>query len=363
MKEKKKSEPALCFVPEMLVDYLNKSSIRLLEPASFFMHGVCLLVDISGFTKLSSQFCDQGKAGIDDLQLATNGFMGQLVDIIYKFGGDIIKFAGDAIICIFSADFIPSADAKALRRSSFGSIASVDGREQHDLETCSVEYSVTINTPSSVSAEVVLRVMHCAKLLTDVQTDKLTVHVAMSCGEMCFGILGGFENRWECLISGPCIHQLSGCLDDAPSKHAVISRRCARTVKEAFASIESRSFEALTTALETSGGRYNFSILPLASGNYRIVDVVFAAAAEVTSLSYKTMVKFEWNDEERRVLVQQFVPLPIAEQLDRSSSLHYIAEIREVTTMFIKVCICLLRATVGIYTASVWAATCRRPFH
>lgn len=270
------------------------------------------------------------------LQLATNGFMGQLVDIIYKFGGDIIKFAGDAIICVFSADFTPSADTKALRRSSIGSFASFDEKEHHDMETNSIEYSVTINTPSSVSAEVVLRVMHCAKLLTEVQTDKLTVHVAMSCGEMCFGILGGFENRWECLISGPCIHQLSGCLDDAPSKHAVISRRCARTIKEALISVESKPFEALTAALETSGGRYDFSILPLASGNYRIVEVDYTLA-EATCASFKAKVKFEWNDEERSVLVKQFVPLPIAEQLDRGSSLHYMAEIREVTTMFMKV--------------------------
>ena len=94
--------PTLCFVPEILVDYIKQTEQEL-RPTSFFIHGVCLLVDISGFTKLSGDFCAEGKGGIDGLQLATNGYMGKLVEIIYSFGGDIIKFAGDAIICVFDS--------------------------------------------------------------------------------------------------------------------------------------------------------------------------------------------------------------------------------------------------------------------
>ncbi len=341
MNEKKRTEHALCFVPEMLVDYLNKSNIKILQPASFFLHGVCLLVDISGFTKLSGQFCDQGKAGIDDLQLATNGFMGQLVDIIYTFGGDIIKFAGDAIICVFTADFVPSTSNKPVRRSSMGSFATGMNEFMKNLakniETTSVEYSVSVNTRSSISAEVVLRVMHCAKLLTEVQTDKLTVHVAMSCGEMCFGILGGFENRWECLISGPCIHQLSGCLDDAPSKHAVMSRRCARIVREELPTDKNKPFEAIASELETSRGTYSFTLLPLVSGNCEIVAVTFTEQKTSRAVSVKETMRFEFRDSERNALIQPFVPVPIAEQLDNGTGLHFLAEIREVTTMFMKV--------------------------
>jgi hypothetical protein len=51
--------------------------------------------------------------------------------------------------------------------------------------------------------------MLCANTIREVRSDRLKVHVGMSCGEMCFGILGGVENSWECLISGPCIHELS----------------------------------------------------------------------------------------------------------------------------------------------------------
>lgn len=63
-----------------------------LKPFSLFLNAFVLLVDISGFTRLSGSYCSRGKAGIDDLQKATNGYMGQLVKVIYKHGGDIIKF-------------------------------------------------------------------------------------------------------------------------------------------------------------------------------------------------------------------------------------------------------------------------------
>ena len=191
-----------CFVPELLVCLLKQKiekyqehEIENLKPVSIFIRGVCLLVDISGFTKLSAEFCSLGKEGIDGLQLATNGYMGKLVEIIYSFGGDIMKFAGDAIICVFYNDMGQGLDNEI------------------------------------ISPGLVLRAIRCAEVLREVQTEKLSVHVAISCGEICFGILGGFENRWECLISGSCLEQLSDCLDDASSKQAVLTSECFEIIK------------------------------------------------------------------------------------------------------------------------------------
>ena len=327
------------------MDYINKRNRNDLEPASFFVHGVCLLVDLSGFTKLSGDFCEQGKSGIDSLQLATNGFMGKLVEIIYSFGGDIIKFAGDAIICVFSADFVSNIGAKVLRRSICGFESFKVNFEDLGSSSFEPDTSVSFGRTESVSADVILRVMHCARVLREVQTDKLTVHVAMSCGEMCFGILGGFENRWECLISGPCIHQLSGCLDDAPSKHAVMSAECVDILIEAninnsvnsvpFAQLKKESFKALASTLVTSGGEYKFEIVRLESLNYRIVEVLCTSTADATTP--KASGKAKASTQSHMKLIHQFVPVPIAEELESAKELNLMAEIREVTTMFMKV--------------------------
>lgn len=50
---------------------------------------------------------------------------------------------------------------------------------------------------------------------TKVAADGLTLHVGISCGELCFGILGGIDNYWECLMSGEPIGLVADALDEA----------------------------------------------------------------------------------------------------------------------------------------------------
>lgn len=94
------------FLPRILLNMIQKSSIngdgkRPVQCSSFYFNVYVLLVDISGFTRLSGSFCEKGKAGIDDLQKATNGYLGQLVQVIYNHGGDIIKFGK----CLYNCSF------------------------------------------------------------------------------------------------------------------------------------------------------------------------------------------------------------------------------------------------------------------
>jgi hypothetical protein len=361
--EEAQNDTAKCFVPEMLVEFINNNVCKgkeCIEPISFFLSGVCLLVDISGFTKLSGDFCGLGKSGIDELQLATNGYMGQLVNIIYEFGGEIIKFAGDAIICIFSSHFISAVSTKEvggklLRRSigSFsGILSNIDfaaelggvnspSRKETKPKSSSPSNYKTKGPSQPMSPDVVLRAMHCAHKLRDVQTEKLSVHVAMSCGEMCFGILGGYENRWECLISGPCLQELSDCLDDAPSKQAVISNDCAMVLNTAAAADELHSHQrAGVTSVTSESGRYQYTLQALPSGNHRIIHVTCEHSrigSDPKLKSFGSETSLVHNSKIASNLIKQFVPTPIADQLESGTGLNYLAEIREVTTMFMKV--------------------------
>ena len=130
-----------------------------LTPYSTFFDGVCMLADISGFTRLSGTFCERGKDGIDQLQLVVNGYLGQLVKIVYAYGGDVMKFAGDALVCVF----LPS------RLASIGV-----GRTLSLADVCS-------------------NAIQCATEVAEQCTDSLTVHVAISCGSICFAMLGGTD--------------------------------------------------------------------------------------------------------------------------------------------------------------------------
>jgi hypothetical protein len=360
------AETAKCFVPEMLMDFIDKNAQNgkeSLEPSSFFLHGVCLLVDISGFTKLSGDFCSLGKAGIDELQLATNGYMGKLVETIYMFGGEIIKFAGDAIICVFASNFVTGLavdkNGGTLRRSlgNFGDLLPAADQAGQSTRTANflspfnstktVQRSTT-DADLTVTQDVVLRAMYCASVLKDIKTEKLSVHVAMSCGEMCFGILGGVENRWECLISGPCIHELSDCLDDAPSKTAVISSGCAAIILGAEVDTTAPSLDKTPTvtavrSVLTAAGKYDFELQRLPSGNYKVLSVQRTQEQSAQSVESKYYGKDAADSGSGQfsalsgALVRQFVPVPIADEVETGRGLQFIAEIREVTTMFMKV--------------------------
>ena len=71
-------------------------------PASIPMKKVVsLFADISGFTKLSESFSKVGRAGSEFLAFCLNRYMEQLINVIGNNGGDIFKFAGDALLVIW----------------------------------------------------------------------------------------------------------------------------------------------------------------------------------------------------------------------------------------------------------------------
>ena len=100
-KETESARAISSFVPNILLSSLHHFKLAdetVSEDARAFMEsvqqsftwfvGVCMLVDISGFTKLSSTFCSRGSSGLDELHAITSGYLGKLVRIVYFFGGD-----------------------------------------------------------------------------------------------------------------------------------------------------------------------------------------------------------------------------------------------------------------------------------
>ena len=63
-----------------------------------------LIADISGFTRLTERLCssDGGEDdGAEKLTQYLNDFFTKLIDCIHRHGGDVYKFAGDALICVW----------------------------------------------------------------------------------------------------------------------------------------------------------------------------------------------------------------------------------------------------------------------
>jgi hypothetical protein len=78
------------FCPTLLLEDLMELS-KNKESLTAWKHdfqGVCMLADISGFTKLAAAYSAEGNAGLDKLHDTTTFFLGQFVEQVYSFEGD-----------------------------------------------------------------------------------------------------------------------------------------------------------------------------------------------------------------------------------------------------------------------------------
>lgn len=69
-----------------------------------------LVVDISGFTNMTEKLSHRDAAGVELLTKCINSFFSQVIHLVLSHGGDVMRFAGDSMICCFS----PSADESLL---------------------------------------------------------------------------------------------------------------------------------------------------------------------------------------------------------------------------------------------------------
>nr|XP_056700692.1 adenylate cyclase type 10-like [Euleptes europaea] len=65
--------------------------------------GVLLFIDISGFTALTEKFSTNTnlESGADQLTQTLNRYVGDIVEEVMVFGGDILNFAGDALLALW----------------------------------------------------------------------------------------------------------------------------------------------------------------------------------------------------------------------------------------------------------------------
>ncbi|KAM6234893.1 adenylate cyclase type 10-like [Spheniscus humboldti] len=89
-------EKAAAFLPRLLSEDSPKSEIQT-------VHGVLLFADISGFTALTEKFIQRSGTdrGTDELAQTLNYYLCDILEEMLIFGGDILKFAGDAVLVLW----------------------------------------------------------------------------------------------------------------------------------------------------------------------------------------------------------------------------------------------------------------------
>jgi len=111
--------------------------------------GTLVFVDISGFTNLSERLARRGRIGAEELTAVLNRVFGHMLEIVFRRGGSLLKFGGDALLLLFdTSDHVMQACAAtvemraALREASREktSVGRIDLKMSSGIHTGSVDF-------------------------------------------------------------------------------------------------------------------------------------------------------------------------------------------------------------------------------
>lgn len=172
------------FAPGRLCTRFADRESEIALPSAEDISGAVLFADISGFTSLTERLAEKGAVGAEELTAALNRYFGQLIDIIDDFGGDVLKFAGDALLATFE-------DREHGEKS-----------EDDDLKDASAR---------AAAASLVIQ-----KQMLDfpeVEGTKLSLKIGLAAGDLRMLHLGGVFGRCELLMVGEPLRELGDAND------------------------------------------------------------------------------------------------------------------------------------------------------
>ncbi len=163
------------YVPRLIQKRVAADPSPIESPVSEDTQAVVLFADISGFTSLTEKLAESGPAGVEAIANILNEYFGQLIDIIRNYGGDVVKFAGDAVIAVWTIDF------------DVGTSDSVSRADQWQWTMRAAECALEIRERLSNYK---------------VENENLYLKLAISTGSITTAHVGGVFNRWEFLLTG-----------------------------------------------------------------------------------------------------------------------------------------------------------------
>ena len=182
-------------------------------PTSKRMDAVVMFADVSGFSRLADRlFRRYGTAGGELLTGFLARFFGELVEVTQRYGGEIVKWSGDAFLAIW-------------RESDF------EGQAILHASACAHALVKNTLTPEQVP-DVTLR-----------------VRAAITAGELIAARVGGFDDQWELVVTGAPVRQIQSALKAAPPSSTVLSEEASQRLRKLDASLFSPVEKAPTLSL------------------------------------------------------------------------------------------------------------------
>ena len=269
------------YVPRLIKKRVLADPAPIEAPVAENFDAVVLFADISGFTLLTERLAKRGPTGVETLARILNEYFGQLIDIVHEYGGDVVKFAGDAVIAAWS-----------IEAGLEGSVAQPDRRRW-----------------ALHAAECALKIR---EKLVDYKFEgsALYLKLAIAMGQIEHVHVGGVFNRWEFLLTGKPLIEL-GIANNLAESGDILITPSAWEVIEADCTAGHLQFPFKEKVLE---------------------------AGRLESLTQRTPVSTPWKDltipEDAQGSLRAYIPGAIVNRLVAGQS-GWIAELRRITVLFI----------------------------
>ena len=172
------------------------------EPTAEQFPAAVLLADISGFTALTEALAQRGPAGAEELTGLLNDYFGRLIHIVDHHGGEVVKFAGDALLALWPA--LPNANGE-------------------------VEAVATLTQRAVQCSQEVFWQLHDFLVLDNYH---LTLRMSIGAGSIRIARVGGRNNRWVLMLSGAPLRQVSRSQGHAAPGQIVLAAEAWRMVED-----------------------------------------------------------------------------------------------------------------------------------
>lgn len=162
------------YIPSLIIQRHHSSNTPLIQPVRHPLLGAGLLADISGFTAFTEKVARESASGVEELTRILNVTFEHILDLIQEHGGDVVKFAGDALLALWPTT--PEDQASAALRATQCALAIHQRMER----------------------------LH--EVLDNVQ---LVLRIGVAIGNMSTLQVGGVYGRWEFLVTGQPLVQMN----------------------------------------------------------------------------------------------------------------------------------------------------------
>jgi len=277
---------------------------------------VLLIVDISGFTKLST------KVRLNDLQNIVNTYFSSILHIIYAHEGEVLKFAGDAIFVTWNVKF---QDESLVVTRAINCALDIS----YNCDNCKIAPSFDSASWIEGSGK--------SQVLEDYIY--LNVHSGLAISNLA-GLEVQSDKRREYFVIGDAVDQATNCLEIAKAGCLVITSECDRLFDDSLIHVKcdyKRDF------LESGNAVYSL----LFDVEFKIRETsIRSLNAFIRSCDMKIKTDFELDAEllNENPIVQEYVHeairinYQVVEEVFPTSELSSFSidsELRDIATLFI----------------------------